>query len=317
SLAKGIHVYRIGKVPRSLISLGLKLEPRFGHLGREYARIVFDKSLLPTDPALEWVTPGHPLFEVVREDVLERVADHLRRGAVFFDLQRNQPAQLDAFAASVKDGHGNTLHRRLFVIEIGAGGAMNARQPTIFLDGMVPAPAGTAVPVNGLCPERSEVERILLEQALQPFLAEMAGEREHQIETIRRHVEISLNALLDRQIQGQTIQGLDGLISQAEAHLDRLNERLEQRLHELERERHCTIADIVHIGRAWVLPHPERATPRLAPMVEDADIERVAVEFVIRHEESRGWQVESVESQNRGFDLISRRPHPEDPRTAI
>ena len=52
-------------------------------------------------------------------------------------------------------------------------------------------------------------------------------------------------------------------------------------------------------------------------MVEDADIERIAVEFVIRHEESRGWQVESVESQNRGFDLISRRPHPEDPRTAI
>ncbi|MGZ3396521.1 MAG: DEAD/DEAH box helicase, partial [Isosphaeraceae bacterium] len=302
SLAKGIHVYRIGKVPRSLISLGLKLEPRFGHLGREYAKIVFDKTLLPSDPALEWVTPGHPLFEVVREDVLERVADHLRRGAVFFDLQRNQPAQLDAFAASVKDGHGNTLHRRLFVIEIGAGGAMTARQPTIFLDGMVPAPAGTPAPENGLCPERSEVERILLEQALQPFLAEMAGEREHQIETIRRHVEISLNALidrqnrqladlLDRQIQGQTIQGLDGLISQAEAHLDRLNERLERRLLELERERHCTIADIVHIGRAWVLPHPERATPRLAPMVEDADIERIAVEFVIRHEESRGWQV--------------------------
>ena len=116
---------------------------------------------------------------------------------------------------------------------------------------------------------------------------------------------------------GETIQGLDGLISQSEAHLDQLNDRLEQRLLELERERHCTIADIVHIGRAWVLPHPERATPRLAPMVEDADIERIAVEFVIRHEESRGWQVESVESENRGFDLISRRPHPEDPRTAI
>ena len=52
-------------------------------------------------------------------------------------------------------------------------------------------------------------------------------------------------------------------------------------------------------------------------MVEDADIERIAVDFVIRHEESRGWQVESVESDNRGFDLISRRPHPEDSRTAI
>jgi hypothetical protein len=27
--------------------------------------------------------------------------------------------------------------------------------------------------------------------------------------------------------------------------------------------------------------------------------------------------VESVETENRGFDLISRKPHPEDPKTAI
>ena len=59
---------------------------RFGRLGREYGKIVFDKALLPTDPTLEWVTPGHPLFEAVRDDVLERVRDDLQRGAVFYDL---------------------------------------------------------------------------------------------------------------------------------------------------------------------------------------------------------------------------------------
>ena len=36
-----------------------------------------------------------------------------------------------------------------------------------------------------------------------------------------------------------------------------------------------------------------------------------------QHEEARGWQVESVESENRGFDLISRRPHSEDPKTFV
>ena len=107
------------------------------------------------------------------------------------------------------------------------------------------------------------------------------------------------------------------LISQAESHLDRLNDRLEGRLRELEMERHCTITDIAHLGRAWVLPHPERATPSLAPMVRDEEIERIAVEFATRHEEARGWQVESVESENRGFDLISRRSHAEDPRTFV
>ena len=46
-------------------------------------------------------------------------------------------------------------------------------------------------------------------------------------------------------------------------------------------------------------------------------IERIAVETVIAHEEARGWKVQSVESENRGFDLISRRPHSEDPRTSV
>ena len=26
-------------------------------------------------------------------------------------------------------------------------------------------------------------------------------------------------------------------------------------------ERHCTIGDVQHLGRAWVLPHPERSSP--------------------------------------------------------
>jgi hypothetical protein len=52
-------------------------------------------------------------------------------------------------------------------------------------------------------------------------------------------------------------------------------------------------------------------------MVRDEEIERIAVQAVSAYEEARGWRVESVEKDNRGFDLISRRPHPEDPQTAI
>jgi len=326
-VARDGHIYRVGKVPRPLLPIGERQEPRFGRLGRDYPKIVFDKSFLVTDPTLEWVTPGHPLFEVVREDVSERVSDHMKRGAIFFDLQRSEPARLDVFAASIKDGQGNNLHRRIFVIETETSGTTILRQPTIFLDGLVPALGGTVAPDDHL-PDRAAVEQFLLERALQPFLVEVAKDRERQNATIRRHVEISLNTLIDRQqrqladflnrqIEGQTIQGLDGLISQAESHLDRLNERLERRLRELEKERHCTIADITHLGRAWVLPHPERTSPTFAPMVQDAEIEKIAIRHVIAYEESRGWQVESVETENRGFDLISRRAHPEDPKTFI
>ena len=145
---------------------------------------------------------------------------------------------------------------------------------------------------------------------------------------VARHVEISLNALIDRQqnqlgeflnrqIEGQTVAGLDGIISQAEQHLDELNNRLEVRRAELELERHSAVADITHLGRAWVVPHPERASPRLAPMVRDDEIERTAIQLAIAHEVSRGWVVEDVQQDNRGFDLISRRPHPEDAKTFV
>jgi hypothetical protein len=77
------------------------------------------------------------------------------------------------------------------------------------------------------------------------------------------------------------------------------------------------IGEIQHVGRAWVLPHPERNSPQIREMVTDPEIERIAVQHVIAHEAAQGRVCESVEADNRGFDLISRKLHPEDPKTAI
>jgi len=319
------HVYRVGRVPRTLAPIGERLEGRFGRLGREYQKIVFDKTLLPSDPTLEWVTPGHPLFEAVREDVMTRVTDDLRRGAVFYDIQAKVPYRLDVFAASIKDGRANTLHRRLFVVESTSYGQVAMRQPTLFLD-VLPAPAGAIVPGNDILPDTEAVEQALVESALKPFLAEVTAQREKEVDTISRHMEISLGELIHRQNlqlaelvgrqqEGVTIPGLEGNITLAEAHLDELNNRLENRRAELCNEKQCTIGDIHLLGRAWVLPHPERNAPGIAPMVRDDEIEHLAVQEAIRHETERGWIVESVESENRGFDLISRKPHPHDGKT--
>ncbi len=323
----GAHTYRVGKVPRNLWPVGELLEPRFGRLGHEYKTITFDKGALEADATLEWVTPGHPLFEAVRSDILEHAQDDLQRGAIFFDLNRDEPARLDVFSASVRDGRGSLLHKRLFVMETALDGTLSLRQPAIFLD-LQPAPAGTSLPEElarqapGL-PPTGEVESALVSSALQSFLADIADERRQQIEVISRHMEISLNALIDRaQVQyaaldeqrrsGSDEAGLEGRLKIKEDWLDELNARLEQRRADLEQERNCSIADVQHLGRAWVLPHPERGSPGIAPMVRDEEIERIAVQEAIRYETERGWQAESVEKENRGFDLISRRLNPAD-----
>jgi len=317
------RVYRVGKIPRTLYPLSERFESRFGRLAKAYKRVVFDKSMLTDDPTLEWVTPGHPLFETVRADVLERVNNDLNRGAVFYDLHSAIPYRLDVYGASIRDGRGDTVQRRLFAVRADAESGLTIRQPTLLLD-LAAAPAGTRPPTNRGLPDRELVETTLLEQALQPFLEEAAAQRTHENGTVRRHVHIALNELIKRQSinladlvtrreSGEAMSGLAGLIAQAENHLDDLNNRLETRLEQLEMESHCTLGDVTHVGRAWVLPHPDRDTPGIAPMVRDDEIEKTAIRKAMEYEEERGWIVESVESENRGFDLISRKPDPKNP----
>ena len=325
--AKGGHIYRIGRVPRTLWPIGEQLEPQFGKLGREYRQIAFDRKRLTDDPTLEWVTPGHPLFESVREDVFYRVQNDLRRGAVFYDVHRAEPARLDVFSAAIRDGRGNVLHRRLFVVQADMNGSLAIRQPTIFLD-LSPAPASTSTPDGAGLPAREAVEQELIQKALTQFLREIDCQRKKETETISRHIEISLNELINRQnlrmaelLESQQAGDTNPLVAAniktTEDRLFELNARLERRREELRQERHCTITDIQHLGRAWVLPHPERQKPEIRSVVRDDEIEKIAVQAVIAHEEAQGRQVISVELENRGFDLISRRPHPEDPQTAI
>ena len=326
-IRKDSRTYSVGRVPRTLWSTGERLEPRFGKLGREYRKIAFDKQVLQSDPTIEWVTPGHPLFETVREDGFALVEKDLRNGCVFYDLHSAVPYRLDVFSASVKDGRGNTLHKRLLVVQVATDGAMTAKQPTIFLD-LAPADADAKVPdANGL-PDLQASEQFLVENDLTAMLNEETAKRKHETDTIAQHIEISLNAIIDRvQIQyddlfeakesGGGEPGIEGRLKQLEDRLDELNDRLERRRAQLAQERLCTIGDIQLVGRAWVLPHPERQSPKVGPMVKDDEIEKIAVRVATEHEEARGWKVESVEAQNRGFDLISRKPHPEDPQTAI
>jgi hypothetical protein len=323
----GTHIFRIGKLPRTLYPIGERLEPRFGELAREYKHIIFNKDLLKSDSALEWVTPGHPLFESVRWDVMQQVENDLEQGAVYYDLNHAEPALLDVFSAAIMDGKAQTIHQRLFVVESRKDGTMEIRQPTLFLD-LTIAESGIAVPEDSAIPSLPIIEQYLNEKALTPFLQEVALERIKQTETIEHHLEISLAELIKRQNQqmiklierkqsGDTDPLIAANIRTTQDRLDDLNNRLEKRRKEILQERTCMIGHIKHIGRAWVLPHPERKDPLVARMIPDAEIERMAVDEVIKHEKSQGREVESVEKDNRGFDLISRKPHPEDPKTAM
>lgn len=325
-VGKGTARYRVGKLPPLLIPIGNQLESVYGTLGREYKEICFDKEVLRAHPTVEWVTPGHPLFESVRHYVLSEAGDDLREGAVFYDINRDFPAVFDIFSASVIDGLGNTVHERLYVVESGEDVPIKIRQPTVFLD-LIPGENDHHMPVVPTL-EHEEVEGLLYESALVPFLQDVSIDRTHEISIIRRHLETSLGELIKRenlklmdlytrQHSGDTDPLLPANISKADRRVEELTDRRTQRLDDLAKEETLAIGNIRHHGRALVLPHPERNTSALRMMRRDDRIERIAVEEATRFEEARGYKVESVEDQDCGFDLKSRLYDPENPSVVV
>ncbi len=320
-------IFKIGRVPRNLWIRGEQNEKSFGVLGHEYGKVAFSKEEVEKDPTLEWLTPGHPLFEVVRGETIDAFSDELEKGAVFYDINATEPYRLDLYTASITDGMGHVLHQRLFVMQSQKDGSIHLKQPTIFLD-IVPARNPASLPSDSSFPDRSRVENYLLTEALLSYLNEIKQERIKETKTIEKHLKISLDHLIhqqqlkmseyvQQQQDGSDNPSLASNIAQTENRLLELNNRLDKRMAELERERQCSISSTRHLGTAWVIPHPDRETPEIKNMVSNAEIEAIAVRNAIAHEEALGYIVQSVESENRGFDLISRKPHPEDPKTAI
>lgn len=314
---KESHVYRIGRLPRNLLARGEQLEGRFGRLGHEYGPVCFDKTLLQKEPTLEWVTPGHPLFEAVRAEVEALSAESLRAGAVLYDVEGGPVRRLDVFAASVVDGRGETVHRRLFVVEAGPEGRLAVREPTVFLD-LLPAAEAEPPDPAGYAPVEA-AETFLWEQALRSFQAEVAAARQRETEAVERHTRISLEELiqranlrlaelLERQASDPEAPGLAGQIAQAEQHLVELNRRRDQAAERLRLQRECTVGELRRLGSAWVLPHPGVPEAAGARLVRDDEVERIAMEAVMAFEREAGWEPIDVHTESRGFDILSRHP---------
>ncbi len=310
--------WRVGAVSRDVAVAGNLQERRFGRLGREYPLVTFQKPLQNAPSAAEWVTPGHPLFEAVRDVVRAQTEEHLARGATFFDVNASDPWMLDLYDGAIVDGRGHTLGRRLFVVRTAHDGALSLHEPTILLD-LASAPTGLYVDAELFDAGADVREMFFITSALLPYLEEIQRWRVRELDTVAAHLRVSMTDLInranqrladyvDRQTQGVT--GLDPHIDVEEKRVDELTHRYQTRDREITQEREIQIGPFRHLGRARVLPHPERSLPDVAPMVRDAEIERIAVEAATAYERARGRVVESVESQNRGFDLISRVENP-------
>jgi superfamily II DNA or RNA helicase len=309
------RAFRVGKLPVSLHEQCRAKDWRLPLLARSYDRVCFERAAMDADARLEWITPGHSLFEAVRHRAWDATLPQLRQGAVFYELDREQPSLLELFIAGVADGLGNTLHRRLFLVETGADDTRRLRDPAYLLDLIVPEKPPQLLPA--IPGDAARTQSFLFEKALQSFRAEVAGEREHELDLIERSVCACFEELIERRdrvlakhlhAQEQGDPTAIGLAEMEGQKLQELQRRRDLRLAELARQRALSLQGVERLGLALVVPHPERNSPAANNLKPDRETERRAVAAVIAYEEARGCKIEDVQDQNVGFDLRSLHP---------
>jgi superfamily II DNA or RNA helicase len=303
------HTFEPVRTPTVLRRYDTQTGWQWPPLATRYPRLSTDRDTAE-QYNLEWVTPGHPLFEALRRHTLTLAQEVLRLGACFYSLPHQAPTRLDVYRARIVDGLGRVVHERLFALELLGEDAVHLRDLDLLGD-CTPAPAPEALPPVATRPEPTAW---LHAHALTPFLEEVRAERAAETARIAAHVELSLTELLQKaddeigraaaEIE-QGVPGAEGRLAQAEARHAELLQRRERRRQELQHQRAVSLQGVERLATALLLPHPAREAPEVRRLRPNAATEAMAMQVVMEHERAQGRQVFDVHERNLGYDLTS------------
>ena len=303
------HAFQPGRTPTALKRYERDPDWRFPDLLARYPRLSTDRDTAEAHN-LEWVTPGHPLFEALRRHCVETSRDVFATGACFHSLDHDAPARLDFYRARVVDGLGHVIHERLFTVELAEADEPRLMEPGI-LGNLTPASAPDGLPAAASLPEATGW---LHEHALVPFIEEVRAERQEEVDRIAEHVELSLTEVLQRIDQeigraseemDKQVTGAEGRLAQAEARHDEAMARRGRRRRELTQQRALTLQGVERLASVLVLPHPERETPEVKRLRPNTETEMTAMRVVMEYEVDQGHQVFDVHEKNLGYDVTS------------
>jgi hypothetical protein len=313
------HTFEPARTPSVLRHYEKDPDWKLPALADRYPRCSTDRETAETNK-LEWVTPGHPLFEAIRRHTHAQALDVLGKGATFHSLQHEHPARIDFYRARVVDGLGQVIHERLFAVEIsedsdlpaeGSAQAGPRLQEPGLLGNFAPADPPAEMPAVAALPEATTW---LHEYALAPFLEETRKDRLSEVERVSAHVELSLTELLQRADEeigraaaevDQKVAGAEGRLAQAETRHAELLTRRERRRTDLERQRALTLQAVERLASVLALPHPEREAPEVRRLKPNFETEAAAMRVVMEHERAQGRQVYDVSEKNLGYDVTS------------
>jgi len=277
---------------------------KYGTLLKSYPKITFDKEVAFNNPDAEFISFGHPLFEVVLLWVEKSFKESLIKGSTFLDPDGRLNGYIIFFEGEIKDGKGLIAGRRLFAFYI-EDDKISHISPTILWDlEEVEAPKGESINIEEL---RSKVTNSAIE-SLNKYMKILQKERAKEAEIKRKYgiasleylirkLDFDLIALDDRKSKGDNV---DIVIRRKEERKRSYEKALLELRRSIEQERELTLSVPKYLAIIKVIPDRSKIG-----MKSDEQIEKIGMEIAMKYERMKDRIPEDVSKESLGFDIRS------------
>lgn len=307
-------VYRIEEVP-ALIRQQSK--DNLTKNKRYYAQASFNKVTIGDDKSIDFLAPGHSLFEALTNLILEKFGNTLSEGALFFEPEAINEGILWFMQGVVNDGKGNQIGEKMFVVYQKRTGELSRRGPFILWDlNPCNTPSKYKSFIEAIPQNSDEVSDWTINTLMEPYYEELQDMVYHDLDIKHKYLKRSLNFLINRKMKleqdymEKDKKGKDMKISliKVRKDIEDYKQRRESLLEDIEKEKNLSMGIPEVVAVIGLLPYPTEGEEELNGMKRDDDVERIAMEVSIDYEkkQKRTPQDVSKDDDGCGFDIKSK-----------
>ncbi len=322
---------RIEHVPQKFTARSLAAVRTRGEPARSYLKATFRKSELKKaeNGDGELLSPGHCLYATVDEVLGLELRGVIGRTARYVDPYAKSPYRVHFFEVEIEgESLGDPsqpprtvpVDARLVAVHEGLDGTLREVPADVLHDLTPVAPTGGPELDEGLvAPDAAALRRVegwVRVRLQHPRVQERRAERGHEVEVRRQFLGDAFKASLaaaqrkQMELHARVMQGeKDARIARDDAarRYQDIETQRDYRLRSLDHLAIVRAGRVAHLASGLVSPPPAEIG---AAMSNDPEVEAFAVQFVLRHEDSLGCEVEEVWKLNDGcgFDLRSVTP---------